>query len=431
MNISTQTGKPWVNNYMQMIGTLSANQNHKYIQLYRYFDVISKLEGRAKAAYAMILHQHLANVTCNRAPGVRSNIFMYIDNEQGSILNSKDMKAFMEKTGWMNCEGQHLLKIASPEVWWLVFKAMLELGLINVRSGMLRVMYPIEGRFLPIPYAYVAFLSRVKKDNTLSKSILESMAKTPQEIRTNLESLTKEDLINEFIKLKTQNLQASKSNPIYQLLFDEVQAKYPHSWGTSQEKNRLSFIEKIMENISENNPEKISEKISGNFSGKNPEKKPENIPGINSPKEIANKIQEYIPEKKEPISSTKILPVDELHNFERTDIRTRKVKPKPNQEYQITIEDTIFYAEGTTHNDLKKIQKVNPEIFFDDNSENISDSPENDLDKFNTEDLPSIDSITDIFGLEIDSDDLSNIPEIPHIAERVTDGIPDVGEDFW
>ena len=58
MNINTKTGKVWVNNYMQMYGTLFSNQKHPYIQLYRYYDTIGRLEGRTKTAYAMILHSH-------------------------------------------------------------------------------------------------------------------------------------------------------------------------------------------------------------------------------------------------------------------------------------------------------------------------------------------------------------------------------------
>lgn len=418
---------------MQMMGTLQANQNHEYVQLYRYFDVIGRLEGRTKAGYAMLLHSHFAQVTCNRSPGLHFNIFMYIDNENGSINNSTQMKEFMLMDGWMNCNAAHLLKIASHEVWWVVYKAMIELGLIRVSKGTLRVMFPVEGRFLPIPYAHVALLSRIKKDSNTSKAVLEALAQLPSKMRTNLEELPKEDLINEFIKLKTENLTPTKSNPVYKLLMEEIKLNNPHQWGKNPEKKRENFLEKISEKIVEKNIEKNPEINSENNN-------PENIPEIITTN-IAEKIIQLKPEKNKMESN--VLPVDEIHNFERSDIKPRKkrdpitsISAPENQsddykiDYKISLEDTIFYAEETTGKDLKKIQESIPETKPENEIEKFAPS---DMDDEIIEELPE--SAYDMFGLEIESDlndnDNDLVISIPEIPEPVKKTVQTPDDSFW
>jgi hypothetical protein len=442
MNINPKTGKIWVNNYLQMYGTIFANQNHKYIQMERYYAIIGKLEGRTKAGYAMILHNHCAQITCNRTPGVHSNIFMYIDNGKGSINNSKEMKEWICQTGWMNCNGEHLLDIASNEVWWVVYKAMLDIGLLKAQSGTLRVMIPIEGRFLPIPYAHVAFLSRVKKDSDLSSAIIKALSDIPERIRTNLAELPKEDLIDELVKIRTKNIVPSKSSEVYKMLFEEISAKHPHEWGKNPEKNRENFLEKISENFSEIIPKKNPEKNMENFPEKkskiksenNFEKFSDNFPGEKSAEEIIElipeKISQDITKKKNQKPVGNILPVENIHDFKsKKKSRFKKVSPENESEpleetlSELPIESIMFFADDTTPNDTKRVVYYNPDS-PENNPQNI---PENDLEEDFEIDLPNQEY--DIFGLPVEyiEEDLEIIPE-----SSIPIGLdPEDMDEFW
>lgn len=438
MNINPKTGKPWVNNYLQMYGTLFSNQKHKYIQLHKYYDLIGKIEGRTKAAYAMLLHSHIAQVTCNRSPGVHANIFMHIDTQKGHISNSKEMKEWMLKTGWMDCNGGHLLQIASQEVWWLVYKAMLDVGLISQRSGVLRAMVPIEGRFLPVPYAYVAFLSRIKRDSEMDNQIQKALSDVPKKVRANLENLPKEDLIDELVKLKTQDLSTSKNSEVFKMLREEISAKYPHQWGKNPEKKRENFAEKISEKISENFSENNLEKNPENNSEKNMENFSENIPGTNSAEKIVEKIPEKISEdisKKDVKPNVKELPIEDLHNFESNKSkRNRKASPKIQSEPQkipdsVTDEDKLFFADEVTAHDVEKFRKNKSEKNVDDVSENFADLDDFDI-TGDTDSIPDLPQENfDIFGLPINNDDApENVPELPESIEKE---ISDSMDEFW
>lgn len=438
MNINPKTGKIWVNNYLNMYGTIFSNQNHKYIQLDRYYDIIGKLEGRTKAAYAMILHSHMAQVTCNRSPGVHANIFMYIDTKSGVINNSTEMKEWMCKSGWLNCNGEHLLDIASQEIWWVVYKSMMDVGLIKTQAGTLRVMIPIEGRFLPIPYAHVAFLSRVKRDSELSKAVVQALADTPDKIRTNLENLPKEDLIDELIKVKTENLIPSRNSEVYKMLMEEIQAKHPHQWGKNPEKNRENFLEKISENFSEIIPEKNPEKKSEINSENNPTENTLDFPGEKTVEEIVELIPEKISQDKSKKEKSKtiqkVLPVDQIHNFESNKkLRgPRNISPDLKSEPQeIDLASQAFFADELTANDMEKL------LAAEESQEKIVEKiPENKLEEnFDLDDIPDLpqDSF-DIFGLPIEQDyDTQDVIEMP---ESISESIP-IGleaedmDEFW
>ena len=418
IGINPQTGNIWINNYLLMYGTLFSNQQHPYIQLHRYYDIVGRLEGKTKAAYAMILHSHIAQTICNRKPGIKSSIFMYIDNGKGSINNSTEMKEWMLQSDWMNCNGAHLLEIASAEVWWIVYKALLDVGLLATRAGTLRAMVPINGRMLPIPYAYVAFLSRLKKDVNLKSQIQKALSDAPDKIKANLENLPKEDLINELIRIKTIGLNTSKKGELFKLLFNEVSTKYPHGWNNSPEnipeKNRENFLEKISE--------KIPGKILENFSEKNPE----NFSEKNSQEITVENILEKIPEKmskeiskKKPKPTKTLLPED-IHNFE-SNKKTRNRISAPKKELNPTIEESLFFADGVTGKDVEKIVKKIPENNLEENFQDFS------IFDFDEEDIASIDTETDIFGMPIEEYDLDNIPEIPELAKPIQDN----EEDFW
>lgn len=423
MNINPKTGKPWINNYLQMYGTLFSNQTHKYIQLDRYYDLVGQVEGKTKAAYAMILHSHIAQVTCNRSPGVHFNIFMYIDSEKGTISNSTEMKEWLERTGWMNCNGKHLLAIASHEVWWVVYKCMLDVGLIKAQAGALRAMIPIQGRFLPIPYATVAFLSRIKKDGELGSEIQQALLSIPSKVKANLENLPKEDLIDELVKLKTQHVNPNRNSEIFKMIVEEVQDKYPHTWGNNPVKN----VQK--------KSEKNSKKNVKNFSEKNPENFFENILEINPEKIIEEKIQKDS-EKKSTIKSKELQP-EEMHNFE-SNKKTRKKRPKqnpksnsivsPEKESEPTeIQTLVFYADDvsakqadaiteTVEKITEKIPEENDVTVF----ENVLEVP----DEEDIQDLPEQEY--DIFGLPKFDSDPGDVPQIPEniIPEAVKD-------EFW
>ena len=426
MNINPKTGKIWINNYLQMYGTLFSNQKHPYIQLQRYYEIIGRLEGKAKSANAMILHSHIAQITCNRGPGIHANIFMHIDSEKGTISNSTEMKEWMLKDGWMNCSGGHLLEIASNEVWWVVYKAMMDVGLITGKAGVLRAMVPINGRFLPIPYAYVAFLSRLKKDSDLKTQIQKALSDVPSKIKTNLENLPKEDLINELIKLKTQGISSSKKSELFKLLFDEITTKFPHTWGDNPVKNRENFLENIAENFPGNNSGKKSEKNPENFSEKNLENNSENIFQEITVENILEKIPEKIAEdiSKQKGEQVKELPIDEIHNF-KSNKKSRTRLPSPPKEIVPTIEETLFFADDVTGKDAEKIVKKIPENKVEENFQDFSDFDFDNED----EDIIPLDTDTDIFGLPIEEDlSLDSIPEIPEAVESITEKEID---DFW
>ena len=418
IGINPQTGNIWINNYLLMYGTLFSNQKHPYIQLPRYYDIVGRLEGKTKSAYAMILHSHIAQTICNRKPGIKSSIFMYIDNGKGSINNSTEMKEWMLQSDWMNCNGAHLLEIASAEVWWIVYKALLDVGLLATRAGTLRAMVPINGRMLPIPYAYVAFLSRLKKDVNLKSQIQKALSDTPNKIKANLENLPKEDLINELIRIKTRGLNTSKKGELFKMLFDEVSTKYPHGWNNSSEnipeKNRENFFQKISE--------KIPEKIMENFSEKNPENFSEN----NSQEITVENIIEKIPEKiskeisKKNLRPTKTLLPEDIHNFE-SNKKTRNRISAPKKESNPTIEESLFFADDVTGKDAKKIVEKIPENNLEENFQDFS------IFDFDDEDIASLDTDTDIFGIPTEEYDLENIPDIPELAKPNTDD----EEDFW
>ncbi len=441
MNINPKTGKIWVNNYLQMHGTVFANKNNKYIQLSRYYDLIGKIEGKTKAGYAMLLHSHISETICNRSPGVHLNVFMYIDNKKGFINNSKEMKVWMLKTGWMDCNAAHLLDIASADVWWIVYKSMLDVGLLSSSAGTLRVMIPINGRFLPLPYAYVAFLSRVKKDSVLSKLIKSTIADTPDKIRTSLLETPKEDLIDEIVRMKTKGLSTSKNSEIYKMLHSEISSQFPAQWGDTGkkvEKNRENFLEKISEKISEkiienkveNNPEKKSENFSENNSEIMGENFSEDIPGNKTVEEIVDLLPEKISkdksnkesQKKIRKENDKKLNVEDIHDFipNKTLKSTKSVSPR-NQTTPTNnpdLETQLFFADEVTPNDSNKVLS---------NVENC------------TEDLPeSIEEILelptqeyDIFGLPVEdveremSEDLESIPEQIPVEETIDQ------DEFW
>lgn len=290
--LNPNTGKPWINNYLQMYGTVFANQNHKYIQLNKYYDLIGRLEGKSKAAYAMILHNHIAQISCNRTNAVHFNIFMYIDTKSGSINNSKEMREWIEKTGWMNCNGKHLFKIASNEVWWIVYKAMIDVGLLEQRSGILKALIPIEGRFLPIPYAYVAFLSRLKKDSELKGQIQKALMSAPDKMKKNLEELSKEDLIKELVKIKTNGYNSSKNSELFKMIFEEIRSAYPHQWGQYKKENKNNSGN-VLDELVQISEEKIKEKIHEDISKKEELKKELGKDGTNR------------------------LDIDDMHNFKQ------------------------------------------------------------------------------------------------------------------
>lgn len=402
--INPNTGKPWVNNYLQMYGTMFANQNHKYIQLNRYYDLIGRLEGKSKAAYAMLLHNHIAQVSCNRTNGVHFNIFMYIDTASGIIKNSKEMREWIEKTGWMNCNGNHLFNIASNEVWWIVYKAMLDIGLIEQRSGILKALIPIEGRFLPIPYAYVAFLSRLKKDSELRTQIHQALMSAPDKMRANLEELPKEDLINELIKIKTKGYNSSKNSELSKMVFDEIRTAFPHQWGQYQKENP-NDPENILGELSEISEKKIQEKIQEDI-----DKKQAKLDKIKE-----NKAQD--------------LSVDEIHNFEQNKDKrkSRGRVDKSDTANKESVEDNLFYADHVSKKDADKvIKKENVEKKSEKiPKKNVSDIFEND-DIIDEDDLMD-EKAYDIFGLPVDSDADENIPDVPDVIEVQKD----IGDDFW
>lgn len=430
MNINPKTGKIWLNNYLQMYGTIFANKNNKYIELSRYYDLIGKLEGRTKTVYAMLLHSHIAGVICNRSPGMHLNIFMYIDNRKGIISNSKDMKKWILSTDWMNCNGKHLLDIASADVWWIVYKSMIDVGLLSTTAGVLRVMIPINGRFLPLPYAYVAFLSRVKKDSELTKLISKTIAETPDKMRTSLKDTPKEDLIDEIVRMKTKDLTLSKNSEVFKMLHEEISNKFPHKWGNNLEnkvqKNRENFLENISEKIIEN---KVENNLENNVKNNS-----ENIPGFKTAEEIVELIPENISKDKSNKKSkkdsiiVKELPVENISDFVSNKLSRSKpsISSPPrtsgtNTESE-SLEASLFFADEVTANDSEKalkaeMQEINDEINSENNPEEISEIL----------DLPT--QQYDIFGLLIEEEgiDLQEIPE--HITDNKN--MQDDMDEFW
>lgn len=408
MNIDPKTGKPYINNYKQMYGNLFINQTHKHIQLDRYYDLVGKLEGKTKTMYAMILHSHIAQTICNRVPGIQFNIFMYIDTKKGTIANAKDMKAWMLKTGWMNCNGAHLLKIASPSTWHIVYKTMLNIGLLEENAGILRCSIPIDGRFLPIPYAYVAFLSRLKRDGQLNTSISKALSSVPDKMRSSLDELPKEEIIDEIIRLKTKGLVSGRKSEVYRMLYEEISAKYPHKWNDENNKNfnnRENFLENILE------------KGIGNLLNENGSSKLNEYPGDNTAEQIAdnipNKIQSDI-EKREEYKERKkkeqTLKTDEFADYEiEKSPRGRPVGQNNKQSNKSDLETNLFFADDVTANDSKKARKANK----------VSEDELKSLEKEYVPDLP--DANIDMFGIEQEEidPDVIDIPDIINITESI------------
>lgn len=327
-----------LNDYRLMYGTMYINRNHKYIDMQKYFDVVSEMEGRAKGGYAMILHAHLSEIICNRPPASRLNISMHISTRSGLITNDQNMEDFLLSTGYLNCNGEYLLKIASYRSWYKVFKCMVKIGLIQITRFKISTMIPIQGRFLPIPYAYVAFLSRLKHDSNLRNAIQQSLIDSPKKMKENYLKMDKEDIIDEIVRVKTRNIPTDKYSDLSGIIFKDISDKYPYKWGRNYEDREN------LKNNRENFLENFSEKFLEIFSGNNP--------GNNEPKDQNEEI-ELLPEINKISTSKKV--ISEINKID-------KIEEVQNKNIKVEKEIKKLYADRTTDEiteDLKNNININ------------------------------------------------------------------------
>lgn len=241
----------YFNDYRLMLGTIFSNTNHEYIQLPKYYDIIARLKTKPMMGYAMTLHHHLSGAMCNRKPSPRKDICLYIENEKGRITNKDEMEKFLSEEGYLKNNGAYLLNLASSATWYSTLKNLLDIGLLDLSGGKLKSMIPIEGRFLPIPYAYVAFLSRLKRDSNIKNSISEKLSKIPEELTNQLQSFNKDDLVKEIVNLRTKDLKIHNKSELFKSLYSEIKKEFPHKWGrpSEAESNANSFLDKVLEKI--------------------------------------------------------------------------------------------------------------------------------------------------------------------------------------
>jgi len=222
--------------YSRVLGTLMQNMNHKYVDMNRYYNILGQVTGPKIFAYGIMFHQHLLRRSLDRAPGKSNIVGLRIESSRiGSFTNSAQLRNWMLQEGWMRFDGAYFLKMAGEKTWHDIVIKMQEIGLIEInKHNGICSMIPVEGRFLPPVYAYVALLSRFKRDSEIKNMVRDTMEQSPGMIRKMAEAKTKEELVEEVVMLRGENLRKftdpNYNKEMFRSIVERVQEKFPHKF---------------------------------------------------------------------------------------------------------------------------------------------------------------------------------------------------------